>query len=128
MPSSLTNITIPDNVNLIFDYSSNLWQIKEKGGAIPMDEDGVIGALKDWIKPKREYIVELAPNYKSFYDGQCYYSLCPVGGSYGYGMYPIEDGYVLDEKNAMGFGTKVPVETFKQNIRDQINLIKNYGE
>jgi hypothetical protein len=43
-------------------------------------------------------------------------------------MYPIEDGNVIDEKNALGFGTSVPVNVFKQNIRNTINEIKNYGE
>ena len=42
-------------------------------------------------------------------------------------MYPVEDGMVLDEKNALGFGTSVPVEEFKQNIRNRINEIIGFG-
>jgi len=42
-------------------------------------------------------------------------------------MYPVVDGYVLDKANALGFGTSVPVNEFKQKIRDKIFEIKNYG-
>ena len=90
----------------------------------------------NWIKPGREYIVFLEPlgmDAKSYWEGEvfrkkCYYALIPYPHPGSLSMYPIEDGYVLDETNALGFGTKVPVEEFKQNIRTKIAEIKNYGE
>ena len=125
MSSSLINLTIPANIDLIFNYCSNLWRINNKSDIVFINSDGeIVDALKDWIKPKREYIVELAPNYECCYDGQCYYALWPIGGGYGHGMYPIEDGNVLDIGNVCGWGKSVPLN----NLNALLNEIKNYGE
>lgn len=130
--------TIPNNTNLIFDYC-NQWNLngdgelyyyefdEETGESIP------IGALQDkdgntWVKPNREYIVFLSPNYECTYNRQFYYALWPIGGVYYHGMFPVEDGNVLDKKNEWGWGTSVPIETFKQNMNSLINEFKNYGE
>jgi len=129
-----TNAIPPkSNVNLIFDYC-NQWGIDGRGRDWMILENGELCCyLKDkdgnpWIKPRREYIVLLAPNYECTYNGQFYYALWPVGGSYSHGMYPIENGTVMDEGNVWGWGETVPLETFKQNINTIINEIKNYGE
>jgi len=123
--SITTPINIPNNVNLIFDYCDE-WSLDE-GHPITrtlLDKEG-----NTWIKPKKEYIVLLAPNYDCYTnDGLFYYSLWPVGGSYSYGMYPVEDGNVLDEGNVWGWGKSVPLNVFKQNLNTLLNEIKNYGE
>ena len=89
-----------------------------------------------WVKPDKEYIVFL--EFRGADAIGCwdpvgsvhkeYYSLMPYWAPKSCSMYPIEDGYVLDENNALGFGKKVPVDVFKQNIRNKINEIKNYGD
>ena len=89
-----------------------------------------------WIKPEREYIVFLqffGIDAIGSWDPigsihKQYYSLIPYPLRGSRSMYPIENGNVIDEKNALGFGTVIPVDVFKQNIRDKINEIKNYGE
>jgi len=133
-----TNISIPDNVNLIFDYCNQ----KNLNGDnelifIAVDretgEQKRVGAMYDkdgnpWVKPKKEYIVILAPNYECTDDYKYYFGLNPVGGSYSRGMYPIEDGNVIDGGNVWGFGNVVPLEEFKQKFNALLNEIKNYGE
>ena len=57
-----------------------------------------------------------------------YYTLIPYPFTGSFSMYPIENGNVIDEENALGFGTLVPVDVFKENIRNKINEIKNYGD
>ena len=117
--------------NLIFDYC-NQWLLA--GGNEYLYWDGkLLGAMEDkdgnpWIKPNREYIVLLAPNVECIYNGQFYYALWPVGGSYGRGMYPIEDGNVLDEGNVWGWGKSVPVDEFKRKLNALIDEMKNYKE
>ena len=90
-----------------------------------------------WIKPGREYIVFLelrgvdAEDDDLNPDGtpsKVYYGLWPYPHIASCSMYPIEDGYVIDRFDALGFGKKVPVEEFKQNIRDKISEIKSFGE
>jgi len=115
----------PLQTDIVFSYR-NSWTRGENGRYIG----------KHWIKPDSEYIVFLEFLGKDAVGSwdpvgslhKQYYDLFPYPHTKSCSMYPIEDGYVLDEKNAMGFGTKVPVEVFKQNIREQIELIKNYGE
>ena len=115
----------PLQTDIVFSFRNN-WTRGQEGRSIG----------KNWIKSDREYIVFLefgGEDAVGEWDPvgslhKQYYTLFPYPHTKSCSMYPVEDGYVLDEKNAMGFGTKVPVETFKQNIRDQINLIKNYGE
>jgi len=133
-----TNISISANVNLIFDYC-NQWNLSGDNELIfvgvdrETGEQKQVGAMYDkdgnpWIKPKKEYIVILAPNYECLDDYKYYFGLVPVGGSYSRGMYPIEDGNVIDGGNVWGFGKVVPLEEFKQKFNNLLNEIKNYGE
>ena len=117
--------TLPDETDVVFSYT-NFW---------PRCTNRYNSIGYQWIKPEREYIVFLEfrgidaigswDPVGSFH--KCYYSLMPYQPENSCSMYPIEDGYVLDAKNALGFGEKVPVDIFKQNIRNKINEIKNYG-
>ena len=122
------------NTNLIFDYYNNWYLYGGDDHAYTIGEDGTVyGSLIDkdgnpWIKPGREYIVLLAPNGECSTGGLRYYALWPVGGSHSHGMYPIEDGNVLDGGNVWGWGKSVPIDIFKQNLNELINEIKNYGE
>ena len=129
--------TMPNNVNLVFEYCNQwsrnyygddetIWHVDDNGNIICcllQDEDG-----SAWVKPNREYIVLLAPIYECTHNGNFYYALWPTGGTYGYGMFKIENGIVLDKKNDWGWGNEVPVETFKQNLKTLINDMRNYGE
>lgn len=114
----------PPQTNIVFSYGTG-WNA---GDLRPIG--------RNWTKPNREYIVFLyffgidavgswAP-VGSFH--KVYYQLCPSPQKKSYGIYPIEDGNVIDEGNAMGLGTSVPVDVFKQHIRNVINQITNYGE
>ena len=139
----------PITPDVVFGYMDQ-WEYGKDGWPLynPVDEDedeDGDGEIKwrrynpgsgYWIKPNREYIVFLefrgidaigewdpigSPHKK-------YYYLMPYPHIKASSMYPVEDGYVIDHRNAMGWGTKVPVEEFKQNIRNAINEIKSYGE
>ena len=107
----------------------NYWYRWKKQLDALVDEDG-----NTWVNPDREYIVFLCFMGIDASAHKRYYSLVP---SYRYNhladfshcnMYPIENGNVIDEGNILGFGEVVPVEVFKQHIRNKINEIKNYGE
>ena len=43
------------------------------------------------------------------------------------GMYPIEDGIVIDESNDWGLGKNVPVNEFKAHLMKMIDNIKNFS-
>ncbi len=80
-----------------------------------------------WVKKGKEYIVFLSPRYICMDSVNCYLSLTPaVNESYVFSMYPISDGIVSDPNNEFGLGTSVPVNIFKNKIREIINIIKDY--
>jgi len=123
---ALVPTIMPD---IVFNYVDQ-WRNGQGGRPLFNQRDG------HWIKPNKEYIVFLefqgvdavgswAP-VGSIY--KQYYTLMPYPHTKSYSMYPIEDGYVIDIRNALGFGTKVPVDEFKENIRKKIEEIKNFGE
>jgi hypothetical protein len=138
------------NGELVDSHSSNSNNVQKKSYVTPQQTDIVFSFLNPyfrndfemvmytngdkWIKPYREYIVFLVvfgPYGGSKKDNvhKVYYSIRPYplqGGSRS--MYPIEDGFVIDKENELGFGIKLPIEEFKQNIINKINEIKNYGE
>ena len=131
LPDSVSNIinnTIPQNTDIVF-YYMNQWQRWGFGSDPLIDEDG-----NPWVKPNKEYIVFLeiwGEDNLSNPDGSInrhYYSIAPFREYGSRSMYPIEDGFVIDKGNILGFGEKVPVDVFKQNIRNKIEEIKNYGD
>ena len=117
---ALFPIATPD---IVFSYR-DLWQNGAGGPTLYNTRDG------HWIKPNREYIVFLGFLGLGAIDTphKIYYGLRPYPHRLSYSMYPVEYGYVIDKYDALGFGKKVPVEEFKQNIRDKINEIKSFGE
>ena len=42
------------------------------------------------------------------------------------GCFPIENGYLIDENNYFGYGSKVPWNLFRSKIINQINIIKSW--
>lgn len=120
-----TYTAVPPQTDVVFSYT-NHWPNGHWGNPIG----------RHWIKPEREYIVFLefrGTDAIGSWDPpgsvhKIYYSLMPYQPENSCSMYPIEDGYVLDENNYLGFGKKVPLDVFKQNIRNKINEIKQYGE
>jgi len=124
---ALFPIATPD---IVFSYR-DLWTNGQYGPTLYNSRDG------HWIKPSREYIVFLelrgidAEDDDLNPDGtpsKVYYYIMPYPHVKSRSMYPVEDGYVIDKYDALGFGKKVPVEEFKQNIRDKISEIKSFGE
>ncbi len=119
----VNNIATPALNNFAFSYCHE-WSRKsgnrEYSGIY--DEND-----QDWIKANREYIIFASP-LSICSDTSSYYSIVPMVDSYSAGMYPIENGMVIDEDNSLGFGNIVPLQAFKQRIQEQINQIKNYGE
>ena len=116
-----TNIIIPNNVNLIFDFGKRwLYQDLQEGHYMYM--------LLDGVEPNKEYIVLLEASAECSHNGKCYYSLVPLRHLNFHGIYPIEDGNVIDYWNIWEWGKSVPLNTFKQNLNTIINEIKNYGE
>jgi hypothetical protein len=88
-----------------------------------LDSDG-----KPWIKKDKEYIVFLETRIVCFTDNNIYYTLAPLrlNDSFSGSMYPVNNGFVVDPYNEFGFGTSVPVEEFKDSLRQKINEIINY--
>ena len=132
--SVINNIySMPQQTDIVFSYRDDWSRSTIRGsGYTPLyDSNG-----EKWIKPNREYIVFLG--FMGI-DGigswdtvgsvhKIYYCITPYYGAGSFNMYPVENGNVIDEANALGFGTVVPINVFKQCIRNKINEIKNYGE
>ncbi len=120
---------VPPQTDLVFSYWDN-WE-RDNYGRRLIDRHG-----NRWIKPNKEYIVFLeffAIDAIGSWDPigsvhKIYYKLSPYPHPGSSSMYPVENGIVKDEQNALGFGTEVPVNIFKQNIRNKIEEIKNYAE
>jgi len=115
-----TEYSIPNETDIVFSYREG-WNMMADGmpsGISILDSNG-----GQWIKPNREYIVFLRffPIYGD------YYILAPHVLP-GFSMYPIENGIVKDKYNALKFGTEVPLNIFKQNIKNIIKEIKEYGD
>ena len=118
-------ISLPAPTDFVFEYCPN-WERRDVNGGkwnSIICPDGT-----PWIKPSQEYIVFTKPIFYRSCETTAYYAMTPLGGTYSAGMYPIENGNVIDKDNSFGWGEVVPVETFKQNLRNLINTIKNYGE
>jgi hypothetical protein len=119
------DISIPDvqTTDIVFQYFDQ----KSRGGMlnhVPLfDANG-----NYWVKPNQEYIVFLEFTGCGGNDTTSYFELMPYPYPGSYSMYPIIEGNVIDEGNVLGWGTSVPIATFKQKIMEQINAIKHFGE
>lgn len=127
--------SIPNQTDIVFSYIEQ-WS-KGENTDYRWPQDYIFDANGGpWVKPGREYIVFLGflgIDAVGSWDPvgsvhKQYYCIIPYHGVGSYNMYPVENGNVIDVENALGFGTSVPIEVFKQNIRNKINEIKNYGE
>lgn len=122
---------LPTQSCLVFDYCID-WG---KGGID--SDDYIVDSTKflldsqglPWIKAGREYIVFLETVGICTVDNGYFFEFLPLlgkNGSFSASMYPIENGFVIDETNEMGFGTIVPIDIFKSALRQRINEIKNF--
>jgi len=116
-------MAVPQKIDFVFSYN-NRWSRVPSPNYVPL-LDEVNGT---WIKSNKEYIIFVRPISMTGTNTTSYYSICPMRIGLSYGMFPIDDGFVIDEGNSMEWGEKVPIDEFKKHIIEQINLIKNYGE
>jgi len=122
-PAGIVAPITPSPSNFVFEYCP-YWPREWDGGT----KYGIGTDSDPWVKPNYEYIV-----FTKF-AGHCgdenitYSAMFPVGGTLSFGMYPIIEGNVIDEGNAWGWGEVVPVDVFKENLRQFINAIKYYGD
>lgn len=136
-----SSVSFPDNY-MQFSYRHEWGRVSQKdgisndiGATIVDDEGKVIYPLRmmdslggGWVKKDKEYIVFLDFHlickdedkaYFSFFPFLMYSAVCNV--------YPIEDGFVIDPENELGFGKSVEVGKFKDLIRRRIVEIMDYG-
>jgi hypothetical protein len=78
------------------------------------------------ISPDKEYIVFLEMNSGGGTGHSSYVSISPYPELNSFSMYPIENGFVKDEGNILGFGENVPLDEFKQHLQEKISEIVNY--
>ena len=109
--------------DIVFSYWNKWSRVEHPGYRSLYDSNG-----NTWIKRDKEYIVFLEFHNITGTNERRYLTVSPYADGLSYGMYPIENGFVIDEGNDMGWGIQVPVEQFKANIRQQIEVIKNYGK
>ena len=112
-------LNVPLNTDFIFAYNPG-WPVKSANGW----ESTIT------VKDDREYIA-FTYNMRTCVNSQIghqYYEIRPNALDIYGGIFPIIDGNVKDGANDFGWGTSVPLETFKQNLRALIDSIKNYGE
>jgi len=115
-----TPATIPTNTNFIYVYNPS-WRVSSGGSSTNIGGQEEVG---------KEFIVF------SFYAGACinsstgyqYYINRPTALGMTGGLFRIIDGEVRDSKNEFGWGIRVPLATFKQNLQALIDSIKNYDE
>lgn len=112
-----TSLSAPPNTNFLFYYNRK-WVVES-------------GNWKSQTKaePNKEYIL-FAYNTRACLNkgnGQ-YYDIRPTLLGASGGIYPIVDGNVIDFANDFGWGTSVALATFKQNLQNLIDSIKNFGE
>lgn len=80
------------------------------------------------IKKDKEYIVflEIGGVCNDKINKKNYYTIQPLRGTgLKTKLFEIDDGYVIDEYNDMGFGNRVPVEEWKSMLREQIRKLLN---
>jgi hypothetical protein len=106
-----TSLSVPTNTNFMFYFSSNWNYVHNTLG----------------VNESNEYIVFLwtLPACVNDTTGYQYYEMRPTVSDI---VFPIVDGNVIDKRNKFGWGTSIPLATFKQNLQELIDSIKEYGE
>jgi len=118
----LQYIDVPIETNFIYYYNPG-WTLKNLKGNI----DRPIKNIDEQVG--NEYIVfsyNLGACINNVPGGLQYTKIRPTVLGYDGGIFPIKNGNVIDRHNEMGWGTSVPVATFKQNLQTLIDSIKNY--
>lgn len=119
-----TDLNVPANTDFLYYYNPGWVQNSVDGKQsqsmwrIPMEED-------------KEYIVftrHLENCIDSLNARKQYYDIKTTNLNLQGGIFPIVNGNVIDGANDWGWGTEVPLATFKRNLQELIDSIKNYGE
>jgi hypothetical protein len=134
--------TLPSNY-LQFSYRTEWRRVPENevisddvSGTI-VDDDGKVlypprmmdSTGSGWVKKGKEYIVFLRFQSVCHDSSYIYLTLFPfLTYSATCNVYPIENGYVIDPVNELGFGKSVEVNLFKNLLKQRINEIINFGE
>jgi hypothetical protein len=121
---------VNNTINVFMEDSAGIQVKKATTLNVPSNTEFLFYYNKQWlsaVQPNKEYIVF------SFITGACigteqYYDIRPIFLDRMTGVFPIVNGSVIDEKNNFGWGTSVPLATFKQNLQELIDSIKEYGE
>lgn len=101
-----------------------------------IDDDGnplKIGKMMDstgsgWVKKGKEYLVFLDFHLICKDTNFSYLTLFPfIMNSATCNVYPIENGFVIDHMNELGFGSLVEINLFKNLLKQRINQIINYS-
>lgn len=111
-----------------FDYCPD-WREVLHGEHIPTNSKSLLrdSLGKPIIKKGKQYIIFLQAQFLCFDRNTkiSSYVLLPMNNNLFYSIYPIENGFVKDPNNFMGWGTSVSLNTFKNNLRTRISQIKN---
>jgi len=134
--------TLPSNY-LQFSYRTEWSRVPENevisddvSGTI-VDDDGKVlypprmmdSTGSGWVKKGKEYIVFLDFDLICKDTNHSYLSLTPfLMYSATCNVYPIENGFVIDPENELGFGESVEVNLFKNLLKQRINEIVSYGD
>ncbi|MCO5249883.1 MAG: hypothetical protein M9949_00490 [Candidatus Kapabacteria bacterium] len=150
--NNLNPLTLANNTNKLENLPSNYLQFtyRLEWGRLPeneviaydvvhtlVDEDGKVlyppmmmdSTGSGWVKKGKEYIVFLDLYSICDDSSYSYLTLTPrVRSSATCNVYPIENGYVIDPVNELGFGERVEVNLFKNLLNQRINEIVSYGD
>ncbi|MBS4000592.1 MAG: hypothetical protein KGZ71_08930 [Desulfobulbaceae bacterium] len=117
---------VPENEVIAYDVVHTV--VDEDGKVIypPMMMDSTGSG---WVKKGKEYIVFLDLYSICDDSSYSYLTLTPrVRSSATCNVYPIENGFVIDPVNELGFGERVEVNLFKNLLKQRINEIVTYGD
>lgn len=140
--STNESVDLPDNY-LQFSYCLEWGRVQlnqvssDDVGYTLIDDDGNViypprmmdSTGSGWVKKGKEYIVfldfhlickDINYSYLTQFPFLMYSATCNV--------YPIENGFVIDPVNEIGFGESVEVNNFKNLLKQRINTIINFGE
>jgi len=111
---------IPATTNFVYYYNPS-WSV---------GYGGTSRRLNGGEEPGKEFIVfaySMGACINSSTRNQ-YYEIRPTTLGLWGGIFRIIDGKVYDSKNEFGWGTHIPLATFKQNLQSLLDSIRNYGE
>ena len=125
-----TSLVLPPNTNFLFYYNTG-WSVTNgtKTSQIKVEEN------KEYIVFAfitraciNENVISVIPFRTEITGDYQYYDIRPTAIGASGGVFPVVNGIVIDKHNDFGWGTEVPISTFKQNLQTLIDSIKNYDE